>query len=55
MPVIFLRIRGNHGNPIAVWRAPIVDPNRGGVGPILGIACTPPLEALDFALNLSNL
>ena len=54
MSMIFLRIRGGHGNPIAVWMAPNLDPNRGRVGPILGIGPIPPLEALNFALNLSN-
>ena len=33
---------------------PHLNTNRGGVGPILGIASSPPPEALNFAINLSN-
>ena len=50
----FLRIRGNRGHRIAGWMGPILRPNRGGGGPISGIASCPPPEAFGFTLNLSN-
>ena len=49
------KIRRNHVRPIAVLRgAPILNHNRAGVGPILGIESAPPPEALNSALKLSN-
>ena len=49
------KIRRNHVHPIAVLRgAPILNHNRAGVGPILGIESAPPPEALNSALKLSN-
>ena len=54
LPGIFHNIRQNHGHPIAVWRGPILNPNRGRLCAVLGIAPSPPPEAFDLALNLSN-
>ena len=54
MPRIFLKIRENHGRPIAVRGSPILNPNRGRVFPISGIVSSPPPDALNFALNLIN-
>ena len=34
--------------------APILNPNRGRACPILGIVSSPPPEALNFTLNMSN-
>ena len=53
-PRIFLKIRENHGQSITVWGGPILNPNRGRVCPILGTVPSPPPEALNFTLNLSN-
>ena len=44
----------NHGRHIVFREGPILNPNRGGVCPILGIARSPPPEAINLALNLSN-
>ena len=52
--MISLKIRGNDGRPIVFREGPILNPYRGGVGPILGIGPSHPPEALNFALNLSN-
>ena len=47
-------MRENHGLPIAVWRAPILNPTRGKVCPIAGIISIHQPGGLNFALNLSN-
>ena len=47
----------NPGEKWASYRrleGPILNNNRGGVGSILGIGPSPPPEALNFAINLSN-
>ena len=42
------------GNLSPFGGPPILNSNRGRACPILGIAPSPPPEALNFALNLSN-
>ena len=51
LPRIFLKIRGNHGQPITVWGGPILNPNRGRVCPISGIVYSPPPEALNLLMT----
>ena len=51
----FLQNPGYRGQPFTVCGAPFLNPNRGRLCPILGIA--PPThrpEAINFTLNLSN-
>ena len=52
--MIFLKIWGNRGQPITSCGAPIWNPNRARLCPILGIASSPPPEGLNFALNMGN-
>ena len=54
LPRIFLKIQGNHGRPITVRGAPILNPNRGKVCPVLRIVSSPLAEALNCTLNMSN-
>ena len=42
------------GNLSLTGGAPVINPNRGRVCPILGVVSSPPPQALNFALILTN-